>query len=128
MESDENKTAEEQAEFNKATVGTPPLHEQVPAEPVEPPVDAHCPNCNGPAIRKGKVIICQVCDAAFRYTKEGPKVEELGPFDDHERRISMLEGSGILEVAEPQPPEPAEQQPAEPAQRQPVEPSDDDGI
>lgn len=131
MENEESKTAEQQAEFDEATVGTPPLHEQSPAE--EAPPDAHCPNCNGPGIRKGKVILCQVCDAGFRYTKEGATVDELGPFDDHERRISVLEGSGVIEAqppepAEAQPPEPAEAQPAEPARAQPAETNDDDGI
>jgi len=70
-------------------------------EEIEAPVDrsiinggsrGFCPNCNSPAIRKGKVIICQVCDASFRWTQEGPKLVELGPFDDHERRIKALEG------------------------------------
>lgn len=104
-----------------------------PAETVDPPAEAYCPNCNGPGIRKGKVIACQVCDASFRYTEEGPKVEELGPFDDHERRIAKLEGETsegigkrIAEITESrQPPEP---EPPEPAKPQPPEPSEDDGI
>ena len=92
------KSEEEQTAFNKATVGTPPLHEQRPPEP--PPADAHCPNCNGPGIRKGKTIVCEKCDAAFRFTKEGPRVEELGPFDKMDARVTALEektGSGRSE-------------------------------
>ena len=65
-----------------------------PEEIVEPPSDAHCPNCNGPGIRKGKTILCEICDCSFRYTKEGPKVEELGPFDELAARVAKLEGSG----------------------------------
>ena len=53
---------------------------------------AYCPNCNGAAMRKGKVIVCQVCNASFRYTAEGPKVAELGPFDELQGRVSRLEG------------------------------------
>ena len=53
---------------------------------------AHCPNCNGPGIRKGKTIACQLCNASFRYTKEGPKLVELGPFDELSARVSKLEG------------------------------------
>lgn len=100
--------------------------ESIPA--VEPPTDVHCPNCNAPGIRKGKVIACQICDASFRFTKEGPQVEELGPFDKLEQRVTDLEGGGITEPAKPQPVEPDEAQPAEPAKAQPVEPSEDDGI
>lgn len=114
-------------------------HDDKPQElPVEgaPPADAHCPNCNGPGIRKGKVIACQVCDAAFRYTREGPKLDELGPFDDHERRIAKLEGEtneGIAKRIEDitqsrQPAEPDEPQPPEPAKPEPAKPSADDGL
>ena len=88
---------------------------------IEPTADAHCPNCNAAGIRKGKTIICQNCDASFRFTKEGPQVEELGPFDKLESRVAALEGSGITEPPEPEPPEP------EPAKPQPAE-SEDDGI
>jgi len=83
--------------------------------------DAHCPCCNAVGIRKGKTIMCQFCNATFRYTKEGPQVEELGPFDKLESRVAALEGSGITEPPEPEPPEP------ESAKLQPAE-SEDDGI
>lgn len=119
---------------NDKPTGDLPVEEVTGAEParaVEPHEwDAHCPNCNAPGIRKGKVIICQVCNASFRWTKEGPKVEELGPFDELAARVTALEG-GKQPLPEPsgkQPAEPAEPQPAEPAKAQPAEPSDDDGI
>lgn len=118
-------------ERNQMMENEEPEKIEVPVEeapPVDPPADAHCPNCNGPGIRKGKTIACQVCDASFRYTKEGPKVAELGPFDKLEARVTNLEGGGVAEPAEPQPAEPAEPQPAEPAEPQPAEPIDDDGI
>jgi len=101
-----------------------------PAQAANPPADAHCPNCNGPGIRKGKVIACQVCDAAFRYTKEGPKLDELGPFDDHEQRITQLEGGTIAEPPEPAKEEPpAEPEPPAPAKPEPAKAHvDDDGI
>ncbi|KKN06579.1 hypothetical protein LCGC14_1075730 [marine sediment metagenome] len=85
---------------------------------------AHCPNCNGPGIRKGKTIACQTCDASYRYTKEGPKLVELGPFDELSDRVSKLEG-GAAEPHGPQPAEPVEPQPAEPVEPQPAEPEDD---
>jgi len=85
---------------------------------------AHCPNCNGPGIRKGKTIACQTCDASFRYTKEGPKLVELGPFDELAARVSKLEG-GTAEPETAQPAEPETAQPAEPETAQPAEPEDD---
>lgn len=90
---------------------------------------AHCPNCNGPGIRKGKTIACQKCNAAFRYTKEGPKLVELGPFDELAERVAKLEGRPAPEPTAPQPPEPQppEPQPPEPVPADPIE-SEDDGI
>ena len=106
----------------------PPATKVMPVidtEPPEPPppeiMRTHCPNCDSPGIRKGKLIICEVCDAAFRYTKEGPKVEELGPFDRLENRVTALErkdGDGGIVPAEPIP--------AEPIPAEPIE--EDDGI
>ncbi len=84
----------------------------------------HCPNCNGPGIRKGKTILCQTCDASFRFTKEGPRVEELGPFDKLEERVTKLEGGGVVEPETAQPAEPETAQPAEPISAQPAEPED----
>jgi len=52
-----------------------------------------CPNCMQPAIRAGNEITCEHCDAIFTITKkEGAKVKQLGPLEDHERRIRALEG------------------------------------
>ncbi len=129
---------------NENTNGAGQVEPVEPVEKVEPveldddPVeldevtsDAHCPNCNGPGIRKGKTILCQVCDASFRYTKEGPKVEELGPFDKLEDRVTKLEGGHVARrfpMGEPetaQPAEPETAQPAEPISAQPAEPEDD---
>ncbi|KKM19446.1 hypothetical protein LCGC14_1655640, partial [marine sediment metagenome] len=42
-----------------------PVEPVEPEEIIEPPAGAHCPSCNGPGIRKGKTIACQVCDASF---------------------------------------------------------------
>lgn len=92
---------------------------------------AHCPNCNGPGIRKGKTIACQSCNAAFRYTKEGPKLVELGPFDELAQRVAKLEGIPAPEPAPeptaPQPPEPDEAQPPEQVPQEEIQ-SEDDGI
>ena len=63
---------------------------------------AYCPNCSGPAIRKGKLITCQTCNASFRFTPEGPKVAELGPFDELQDRVTRLEG--LLGDESPDPP------------------------
>ena len=49
---------------------------------------AFCPNCSKPAIRQGKVILCEYCDMSFRFTAEGPKLHELGPL---ESRVKTLE-------------------------------------
>lgn len=51
---------------------------------------AFCPNCNKPAIRQGKIIICEHCDNSFRYTPEGPKIHEIGPL---EKRLSSVEAA-----------------------------------
>jgi len=52
----------------------------------------HCPSCGQPAIRTGNKIECEACDAIFTVTQEGAKVKELGPIEDHERRLRTLEG------------------------------------
>ncbi len=81
---------------------------------------AHCPNCNGAGIRKGKTIACQTCNASFRYSKEGPKLVELGPFDELSARVSKLEGV----PAEP-PPDVAADVAADAAAADVAEPEDD---
>ncbi|MBW8003338.1 MAG: hypothetical protein FVQ80_15215 [Planctomycetes bacterium] len=51
-----------------------------------------CPNCQQPAIRKGSEITCESCDAVFTVTKkDGPRVKEVGPIDDHEKRLQAVE-------------------------------------
>lgn len=53
---------------------------------------AFCPNCQKPALQTGNEITCEGCDAVFVVTqKQGAKVKELGPIDDHEQRIAALE-------------------------------------
>lgn len=121
----------QKAQKNEAT------EEVEPEEIIEPPTDAHCPSCNGPGIRKGKTILCELCDCSFRYTKEGPKVEEVGPFDRLAGRVSNIENRLGVQPAEPkvaQPAEPETAQPAEPwgvdaVKPPPAEPEiADDGI
>jgi len=73
--------------------------QQPAAEPEQNSV--RCPNCQGPVIPEGKKIICQACDATFKIVEErGGRIEQVGPFADHEIRISALEGkpgSGITD-------------------------------
>lgn len=68
----------------------------------EEPKQISCPNCLGPAIKEGNVITCEACDAIFVITKkEGAKLKQLGPIEDHEKRISRLES--IIPGQEPKP-------------------------
>lgn len=55
---------------------------------------AYCPNCNYPAIRQGKVIFCEKCDASFRFTPEGPKLHEIGPLEARLRNLEEKVGLG----------------------------------
>jgi hypothetical protein len=69
----------------------------------EKPKATNCPNCLKPAIRAGNEITCEACDAVFIVTKkQGAKVKELGPIEDHEERIAALE-----QYHKPQEPKPA---------------------
>jgi uncharacterized Zn finger protein (UPF0148 family) len=43
---------------------------------------AYCPNCNKPAFRKGKVIVCEFCD------------DQLGPLDARLKTIEEKLGIG----------------------------------
>lgn len=64
-----------------------------------------CPNCQQPAIRTGNEIACEKCDATFVVTKkQGARVKEIGPIQDHEERISALEGK-VGKPDQPQKPE-----------------------
>lgn len=63
-----------------------------------------CPNCNRPAIKRGKVIDCEHCDASFRWTPEGSKVKSIGKIDEHEDRIKALEEkAGFNSTVQPLP-------------------------
>jgi len=52
----------------------------------------YCPNCGKPAIKEGNKITCEECDAVFRVTQDGARLEKTGVIKDHERRIAQLEG------------------------------------
>ena len=67
----------------------------------EKPEVAYCPSCGEPAIKEGNKITCEKCDAVFRVTTEGPKLEKTGVLDDHERRLTELEGKAS-KPAEPE--------------------------
>lgn len=61
----------------------------------------NCPNCLGPAVKEGKTIICEVCDATFTFTKTGgAKVKEIGRLDNIEKRLDRLDS--LLPGEEPQ--------------------------
>ncbi len=81
------------------------------------PKKVNCPNCLGPAIKEGNEIACEVCDAVFVITKkEGAKVKQLGSFEDHGKRISLLEAEVF--------PEPESEEPVKPEELvEPEEPS-----
>lgn len=51
----------------------------------------YCPNCGEPAIKEGNRITCEKCDAVFRVTENGARIEKTGVLDDHERRLAELE-------------------------------------
>ena len=55
---------------------------------------AFCPSCNKPAIRQGKVIVCEQCDASFRFTQEGPKLHEIGPLESRLKTVEAKLGIG----------------------------------
>lgn len=77
---------------------------------------AFCPSCSKPAARQGKVIFCEHCDATFRFTREGPKLSEIGPL---ESRLKTVEDKlGIGDNHEP---------PADPEHNDPpADPDEDD--
>lgn len=84
----------------------------------EQPKATSCPNCQQPAIRSGNEITCEACDAVFMVTKkQGAKVKELGPIEDHERRIQALEGL-----------HPAKQEPQKQEMEQEPVPDEDDDL
>ena len=80
-----------------------------------------CPNCLGPAVKEGKDIVCETCDATFAFTKTGgAKVKELGRLEALEKRVDHHDD--ILQGQEPDPaalePDPAELEP-DPAENEP---------
>jgi len=56
---------------------------------------AFCPNCSKPAVRQGKVILCEYCDMSFRFTAEGPKLHELGSLESRVKTLEEKLGIGI---------------------------------
>ena len=79
---------------------------------------AFCPNCNKPAIRHGKMILCEHCDASFRFTQEGPRLNQIGPLEARLRTCEEKLGIGAAPPAEP----------AEPAETDGDDGGDEDGI
>jgi len=75
-------------------------------EEKEEQVPAFCPNCNSPATKIGKVIVCEKCDARFRFTTEGYKVKDTGKIDELDGRTKKLEDKVFGSTPEPEP-EPA---------------------
>jgi uncharacterized Zn finger protein (UPF0148 family) len=52
----------------------------------------HCPNCGTDKITiEGNHIICPVCDAKFKITTEGPRVEQTGLVTDLQERVKKIE-------------------------------------
>jgi hypothetical protein len=80
---------------------------------------AFCPNCSKPAYRQGKVIVCEHCDASFRFTQEGPRLEQIGPIESRLKVCEEKLGIGATVEAPPAPP-------AEPDEAE--DNDDDDGI
>lgn len=74
---------------------------------------AFCPNCAKPAVRQGKVILCENCDASFRFTQEGPKISEIGPIESRLRTVEEKLGIGtdvkVIAAADAPAPEPDNQ-------------------
>jgi uncharacterized Zn finger protein (UPF0148 family) len=93
-------------------------------------MNKYCPNCGSPAIAEGRKIICEACDAVYTVTQDGAKVETLGPFADHEKRIRDLEGKGQPADDLPADDQPADDQPADdlPADDQPADDQDDEPL
>lgn len=52
---------------------------------------AYCPNCGKAALLEGNMITCESCDATFKVTKEGIKIEKVGIMANHEKRLQALE-------------------------------------
>ncbi len=59
---------------------------------------AYCPNCNAEAKKTGKKIECPTCDAIFTFTKQGPRVKEIGPIKALADRVTALEAGAGTEV------------------------------
>ena len=50
-----------------------------------------CPYCGNDAEIEGNKITCENCDAVYKITKEGARVQSQGRLDEHEKRIAALE-------------------------------------
>lgn len=65
-----------------------------------------CPYCQADAIfdEDKKIIICELCDAEYKVTKEGgAKVKKLGVLDDLQNRVSALEAAAGKTTADESP-------------------------
>ena len=69
-----------------------------------------CPNCGRRAEQTGtNKLFCETCDAEFKITTHGAKVEGLGKLKEIEKRVSALEGKPPAEDTDDQEdPTPAE--------------------
>lgn len=84
-----------------------------------------CPSCTGKIdpLKNGK-FFCESCDCIFRITREGPRVEKVGPLMDLAGRVDRIEET-LGESASVQDPKPAAD---EPPSQQPAEDPDGDEI
>ncbi|MBA7530526.1 hypothetical protein ES705_22734 [subsurface metagenome] len=54
--------------------------------------NCQCPNCGSPAVKAGKEIVCEICDAIFVIRRTGGcHVRRMGVLKKLEDRVSELE-------------------------------------
>ncbi len=81
-----------------------------------------CPSCAGKIQPiKGSRFFCEACDTIFRITREGPRVETVGPLDALAGRVDRIEQQ-IGETGTVQDPKPA----ADSSTQPPEDPDDDE--
>ena len=82
----------------------------------------HCPNCGHEAEGTPSRIECAECDAIFKVSRSGARVETVGKIADLDQRVSALEGLVGSQVE----PEPKDQPAAEPEDSEPETPPADE--
>lgn len=87
-----------------------------------------CPNCGSPATADGNRITCEKCDAVFKVTQDGTRVQSLGKIADLDKRVSALEGAAGGQADGPQPDEqlPDNEDDSQPDDTEPAEEEDED--